>query len=148
MYDIIIITTFVLVVCGNVLALLLHRKLDRKLSGELRNLAEQVSSSVEAGPKLNEVRDYYESANAEFQKLLNEARREGDRPKQERFRKLIERLNTLKSRTLDKSAKLLESNGGNSTRSKRRRRRRPRPPKGPNGAPPENQANSGPGSKA
>lgn len=147
MYDIIIVLIFLLVVCANVLAFLLYRRLDRKLSGAIRSLADQVSASVEAGPKLNEVRDFYEYASGEFQKLLNEARRDGDRPKQERFRKLMDRLNRLKSRTLDKSVKLLESNGGNGN-SKRRRRRRPRAQKPASNAPAERKPNSGPENKA
>ena len=118
--------TAILVVCLNVLVFVCYRRLRSRLSAEINSLGERVSSTVDAGAKLNEVRDFYEHAEPELQRLLNEAHREGDRKKQDRFRKLVERLNTLKARTVDRSARLLDPEGEGSSRRKRRRRPRRR----------------------
>lgn len=122
--------TAILVVCLNVVVFLCYRSLVRRISADFGKLADKVSSSVDAGAKINEVRDFFEYANPELQKLLNEAHRDGDRQKQNRFRGLIERMNTLKARTVDRSAKLLDPNADTSSRRKRRRRPRRRSPNG------------------
>ena len=119
----------VLVVCLNVLAIVLYRAATKRMGAETDKIAKLVASGVDSGPMLNEVRDFYEFTSAELQRLLNEAHREGNRQKQDRFRKLIDRLRALKARTLDRSAKLLDGGQSGSSHSSRRRRR-PRRPSG------------------
>ena len=117
---------------------LLYRAAVKRLSGQIEKLAHTVNEGLNAGPKMVEVSNFYDYASAEFQRLLNEAHREGNRQRQDRFRRLIERLGTLKARVLDQTAKLL---GDREERPSRKRRRRPRRPKRDKGAEGSRQGN-------
>jgi len=99
-----------------------QRKLHR---AESRQLISQLDQGLAASVKLLEVRNYYHDASAALQKMLKAAYKEGNRFRQDEIRKLVDRLETLKVRVLDKSVRILEP--GDTPRPKRRRRsRRPR----------------------
>ena len=123
----------VLLVSTNILIFALYRKTAALIKSETGKLTQSVNETMNAGAKLVEIRDYYEHANDEFQRMLKEAQRDADRPKQDRYRRLLDRLNALKARTLDRTASLLDSDGKDSPRVRRRsssrrsrRSRRPR----------------------
>jgi hypothetical protein len=142
-----------LLVALNVLVLIvvvvLYRCGARRLEDEVSALAEKVGESIEAGVKILAVRQFYEETYAEYQRMLNEAHRDGDRRQQDRLRRLIETLATLKARVVDRTSRLLEDDGER-TIHRRRRRRRPRrphnggPAAGPSGpqSPPSGDDNS------
>jgi len=123
--EMLVIALAVLVV---VLSLVLYRCAMKNLRAEIAALAQKTSESLDAGVKLLEVREFYQETSAEYQRMLNEAHRDGDRQRQDRMRRLIERLNTLKARALDRTTRLLEKEG---EAPPRRRRRRPRRSRGP-----------------
>jgi len=101
----------------------LHHAAIKNLGESLQKLGQQTNEGLNTAPKLLEVREFYQYASEEIQRLLNEAHREGDRAKQDRFRRLLERLNTLKARTLDRTAKILDPSEDENRR--RRHSRRP-----------------------
>ena len=99
-----------------------------------------MEQSLGASVKLLEVRNYYDQISAEYRKMLDEAYREGNRFRQDHVRRLIERLEQLKARTLDRTVRILESEETQPFQRRRRRhgRRHFQPPGGqPQGAPPK-----------
>ena len=127
--SILLIIIVLLLISTNLVIFLLYRKIGKRFSAKLDTFAETVSEGVSAGAKMLEVRDFYDTASAEYQRLLNEAHRAGDREKQDRYRKLIDRLNALKARTLDQTSRMLEDEGDTQKQSNPRRSRRPRRPR-------------------
>jgi len=129
----IVLMLLVLAACVGV-PLGLYLRLRRRNREDIERLMERVDRSLDAAVKLLEVRNYYQETAESLNALLQEAYREGNRFRQDQIRKLIERLEALKSRTLDRSVAALQGEPGATTRRKRRRsrrsrrRRRPRPP--------------------
>ena len=118
--------------------ILVYRRLAKRVQNELAQLTRRVDKSLAAGAKLLEVRNYYEQTSAELKKMLDEAYKEGNRFRQDQLRKMIERLDTLRTRTLDKTVSMLDFRSGQSPRKRRRRSRRPRrKPKPPSSKPSE-----------
>ena len=118
--------------------ILVYRRLNQRVQNEISQLTRRVDKSLAAGVKLLEVRNYYEQTSAELKKMLDEAYKEGNRFRQDQIRKMIERLDTLRTRTLDKTVSMLDSRSGQSPRKRRRRSRRPRrKPKPPSSKPSE-----------
>jgi hypothetical protein len=123
-----------------VLLVLLYRAAMKTARSGFEAVSAKVSEGVGAGAKLLEVKTFYEETNADYQRILNQAHRDADKTTQDRIRRLIDRLNTLKARTLDKTSELLED-----TRSKPRRKRRRRPRRsGRSRRKPQSGSNSGP----
>ena len=108
---------------GIVLIVLLHRNAMKSLHAKLDAVTTKVGESLDAGVKLLEVKNFYEETHADYQRMLNQAHRDADRSTQDRIRRLIDRLNTLKARTLDSTSQLLSPEG---SKPRRKRRRRPR----------------------
>jgi len=118
--------------------ILVYRRLNKRVQDEIAQLTRRVDKSLAAGVKLLEVRNYYEQTSAELKKMLDEAYKEGNRFRQDQIRKMIERLDALRTRTLDKTVSMLDSRSGQSPRKRRRRSRRPRrKPKPPTSKPSE-----------
>lgn len=96
-----------------------------KLRAENKAVMEMLITRVErnlgASVKLLEVRNYYAEMTGQFKKMLDEALKEGNRFQQDQVRKLQERLEQLKARTLDNTVRMLEP-GQNRPPHKRRRR--------------------------
>jgi hypothetical protein len=101
-------------------------------------MEEALGSSV----KLLEVRTYYDQMSAEYKKMLDEAFREGNRFRQDHIRRLLERLEQLKARTLDRTVRMLDQPEGQKRELHRRHHRGGRRHRPPNGQPPN--APSGP----
>ena len=123
--SVLLIIIVLLLISTNVVIFLVYRKLAKRFSSKLDTFADTVNEGVNAGAKMLEIQDFYDTASAEYQRLLNEAHRAGDREKQDRYRKLIERLNALKARTLDRTARMLDD-GEKADDPSKARRRRPR----------------------
>jgi len=103
--------------------LAIHRLLLKRVRDEVSQLTRRLDQNLAAGVKLLEVRDYYQQTSAELKKMLDEAYKEGNRFRQDQIRKLMQRLDALKTRALDKTVSILNPQEGP---SKRKRRRRPR----------------------
>ena len=117
------------------LVLLLYRMLARRIEGRIAELAEKVNESLDAGVKILEVRKFCDVTHAEYQRMLNQAHRDGDRQRQDSMRRLIEGLGTLKARVVDRTSQLLQDDDGASQRKRRRPRRGRRTPRpGPGGS--------------
>ena len=105
--------------------LILYRRLLKKQQSETSQFISRIDKHLAATVKLLEVRDYYEETSKALQKMLQEAYKEGNRFRQDQLRKLLERLEALKVRALDKQVRILEGGGSQPTK-KRRRSRKPR----------------------
>lgn len=100
---------------------------------ETERLLTRMEQSLGASVKLIEVRDYYEFMAGELKKMLDEAFRDGNRFRQDHLRRLSERLEQLKARTLDNTVRILAANGQRPAHKRRRRGGRRHRPAG--GAP-------------
>ncbi len=130
----------VLVVLTSVIVPIAVYVLTRKRHREdIEQLMHRVERSLDAAVKLLEVRDYYLQTSESLKNMLQEAYREGNRSRQDQIRKLIDRLDTLKVRALDRTVGVLQGEGGPSAPRRRRRGRRPRRRRRP-GPPPSTQA--------
>ncbi|GEM_PF-2329197 len=89
---------------------------------ETERLMAKMEESLGASVKLLEVRNYYEQMSGELKKMLDEAFKEGNRFRQDHLRRLIERLEQLKARTLDRTTRLLENEDAGHNQQRRRRR--------------------------
>lgn len=98
----------------------------RRCQTQTAQFISNLDRNLGAATKLLEVRDYYQETHAALDKMLQEAYKEGNRFRQDQIRRLIERLNTMKVRTLDKQVRILESESDQINRKKRHRRRRAR----------------------
>ena len=109
-----------------IVPIIITRRATAKVRSEVSKLISHIDKNIGASIKLLEVRDYYETTTAELKKMLDEAYKEGNRPRQEAIRKMIQRLDTLKARALDKTVKVLNGDGTSASRKRRRNTRRPR----------------------
>ena len=135
---------FILVIITNVVAsMVVFYRLRAQQQNDTERLLARMEQSLGVSVKLLEVRNYYDQISAEYKKMLDEAYREGSRFRQDHVRRLIERLEQLKARTLDRTVRILESE---EARPFRRRRRRHFPPGGqpPGGQPPGGQPQAAP----
>lgn len=101
----------------------LFRRLLSKQKAETSQMSSLLDRHLGATVKLLEVRDYYEETSRALKKMLDEAYKEGNRFRQDHIRKLIDRLETMKIRALDKQVRILDAS---SAQAPRKRRRRPR----------------------
>jgi hypothetical protein len=121
--------------------IIVYVRLRAENKAAVEQLIGRIERSMGASVKLLEVREYYVEMTDHFKKMLDEALRAGDRFRQDQARRLQERLERLKARTLDNTVRMLTPGQDNPPRKRRRRRtgrRRnpgPRPPEGPGGAP-------------
>lgn len=90
---------------------------------ETERLLAKMEESLGASVKLLEVRNYYEQMSGELKKMLDEAYKEGNRFRQDHLRRLIERLEQMKARTLDRTTRLLETEDASRQNGGRRHRR-------------------------
>ena len=111
--------TLIAAVVAPVIAVLRLRAAQK---AETERLMAKMEESLGASVKLLEVRNYYEQMSGELKRMLDEALKEGNRFRQDHLRRMIERLEQLKARTLDRTTRLLEAE--NSERPSRNRRRR------------------------
>ena len=108
-----------------ILPIALYLRLLQAVKNEKTQLISNIDKHLGATVKLIEVRNYYAETSAALKTMLDAAYKEGNRLRQDDIRKLINRLEALKVRTVDKQVRLLES-GGQPTARKRRRSRKPR----------------------
>ena len=105
-----------------VLYVVLMRRVRMDVSRLISHLDQTLASSL----KLVEVRDFYAEVSGELRKMLDEAFRDGNKPRQMQLRKLSDRLDALKARTLDNAVRLLEPGAAGQAHGLGRRRRRHR----------------------
>jgi len=107
-------------------------RIQARQRAESERLMARIEQALGSSVKLLEVRNYYDQMAAEYKKMLDEAYKEGNRFRQDHIRRLVERLNQLKARTLDRTVRILEPQDGPQQVRRRRHRggRRFRPPTG------------------
>lgn len=120
---VLLILALVTAVC---LPLVLYVRLIRSVKAETSQFISHLDRNLAATVKLLEVRDYYEKTSAALKKMLQEAYKEGNRFRQDEIRKLIDRLDALKVRTVDKQVRILDSEGRPPSKKRRSRSRKPR----------------------
>lgn len=120
----------------------LYFRAQARQRAESERLMARIEQALGSSVKLLEVRNYYDQMAAEYKKMLDEAYKEGNRFRQDHIRRLIERLEQLKARTLDRTVRILEPQNGRQQFRRRRHRggRRFRPPTGQAPASPGPQA--------
>jgi hypothetical protein len=138
-----------LILVAPVVALVIvYLRLRAQQRAETERVIARMEEMLGASVKLLEVRTYYDQISAEYRKMLDEAYREGNRFRQDHIRRLIERLEQLKARTLDRTVRMLDQPEGQPRPFRRRHRRggrRHHPPAGPPpNAPPAPPANPPP----
>jgi hypothetical protein len=138
-----------LIVAALVVApVIVYLRLRAQQRAETERVIARMEETLGASVKLLEVRTYYDQISAEYRKMLDEAYREGNRFRQDHIRRLIERLEQLKARTLDRTVRMLDQPQGQPRPFRRRHRRggrRHHPPAGPPpSAPPAPPANPPP----
>ena len=101
---------------------LVYLRLRATQMAETERLMAKMEESLGASVKLLEVRNYYEQMSGELKKMLDEAFKEGNRFRQDHLRRLIERLEQLKARTLDRTTRLLENEDAGRNQQRHRRR--------------------------
>ena len=109
-----------------IVPIVIARRTTAKMRSEVSQLISRIDKSLGAAIKLLEVRDYYDTTATELKKLLDEAYKDGNRQRQEAIRKMIQRLDTLKARALDKTVRILDGDAKTASRKRRRNTRRPR----------------------
>lgn len=139
------IVLLVLILAASVVApVIVYLRLRALQRAETERVIARMEQTLGASVKLLEVRTYYDQMSAEYKKMLDEAFREGNRFRQDHIRKLIERLEQLKARTLDRTVRMLDQPEGQKREFHRRhhrggRRHRPptgqQPPNAPSGPP-------------
>jgi hypothetical protein len=133
----------VLILAASVVApLLVYLRLRAQQQAETERFIARMEQALGSSVKLLEVRTYYDQMSAEYRKMLDEAFREGNRFRQDHVRRLIERLEQLKARTLDRTVRMLDQPEGQKREFHRRRHRGGRRHHPPTGQPPN--APSGP----
>ena len=110
-----------------VVPIVLYRRLLAQQKQQTSQFISRIDQHLGASVKLLEVRDYYEETAKALKKMLDEAYKEGNRFRQDELRKLIDRLDAMKARTLDKQVRVLEGDKSQSVKKRRRRRPRKRP---------------------
>ncbi len=97
---------------------IVYLRLRAQQRAETERLIARMEEALGSSVKLLEVRTYYDQISAEYKKMLDEAFREGNRFRQDHVRRLIERLEQLKARTLDRTVRMLDQpEGGRSGNS-------------------------------
>ena len=122
--------------------LFVYFRMQARQRAESERLMARIEQALGSSVKLLEVRNYYDQMAAEYKKMLDEAYKEGNRFRQDHIRRLVERLEQLKARTLDRTVRILEPQNGRQETRRRRHRggRRFRPPTGQAPASPGPQA--------
>jgi len=113
--------------------IVIYRLLLARARAEIARVTGLLDQNLGMGARLLEVRDYYQQTQAALRKLLDEAYKEGNRHRQDELRRMLDRLETMKVRALDKTVNILSGESPQNTF--KRRRRRPRH-KGRSGPPP------------
>ncbi len=121
---------------------IVYLRLRAQQRAETERLIARLEEALGSSVKLLEVRTYYDQISAEYKKMLDEAFREGNRFRQDHVRRLIERLEQLKARTLDRTVRMLDQPEGAKREFHRRHHRGGRRHRPPGGQPPN--APSGP----
>ena len=116
---------FLVLIAAVSIPIFVYERLLKKLRSEISQLTKRMDQNLGASIKLLEVRDYYQQTSAALKKLLDEAYKDGNRFRQDEIKKLLERLDTLKVRALDKTISILGAEKAQSSK-RRRRSRRPR----------------------
>lgn len=104
---------------------ILQRRLE-KARADMAQMMKRIDQNLALGVKLLEVRNYYQETSAQLKKMLDEAYKEGNRFRQDQIRKMTARLDTLKTRTVDKTLRILDTQAQPRKSNRRRRSRRPR----------------------
>jgi hypothetical protein len=135
-----------LILAASVVApVIVYLRLRARQRAETERVIAHMEETLGASVKLLEVRTYYDQISAEYRRMLEEAYREGNRFRQDHIRRLIERLEQLKARTLDRTVRMLDQPEGPPRPFRRRHHRggrRHRPP----GTPPPGAPSAPPGS--
>ncbi|MGO8704162.1 MAG: hypothetical protein ACLQVA_10100 [Candidatus Brocadiia bacterium] len=124
-----------ILVASVVAPMIVYLRLRAQQRAETERLIARMEEALGSSVKLLEVRTYYDQISAEYKKMLDEAFREGNRFRQDHVRRLIERLEQLKARTLDRTVRMLDQPEGEGPKRDFHRRhhrggRRHRPPAG------------------
>ena len=132
--DIVQVVLLALILAASVVApIVVYLRLRSQQHAETERLIARMEEALGSSVKLLEVRTYYEQMSAEYKKMLDEAFKEGNRFQQDHIRRLIERLEQLKARTLDRTVRMLDQPEGQPRQFHRRHHRgghRRRPPAG------------------
>ena len=127
----------VLILAASVVApVIVYLRLRAYQRAETERFIARMEQTLGASVKLLEVRTYYDQMSAEYKKMLDEAFREGNRFRQDHIRRLIERLEQLKARTLDRTVRMLDQPEGQKRQFHRRHHRGGRRHRPPTGQPP------------
>jgi hypothetical protein len=130
----------VLILAASVVApLIVYLRLRAQQQAETERFIARMEQALGSSVKLLEVRTYYDQMSAEYKKMLDEAFREGNRFRQDHIRRLIERLEQLKARTLDRTVRMLDQPEGQKREFQRRHHRGGRRHRPPAGQPPNAQ---------
>jgi hypothetical protein len=97
-----------ILVAAVVAPVILYLRLRALQHAETERLIARMEEALGSSVKLLEVRTYYDQMSSEYKKMLDEAFREGNRFQQDHVRRLVERLEQLKARTLDKTVRMLD----------------------------------------
>lgn len=125
--DLVQLALLVLVFASSIaVPLVVYRGLMKKVRDQVSQMTIRLDQDLGAGAKLIEVRDYYQQASASLKKMLDDAYKEGNRQRQDELKRLLERLEAMKTRALDKSVSILGPDQAAAPRKRRRRSRRPR----------------------
>jgi hypothetical protein len=106
-----------------VLPIAVHLRTLKKVKQETSQLISNLDKNLAATVKLLEVRSYYDETSATLKKMLDVAYKDGNRFRQDQIRQLINRLETLKVRALDKQVGILKAGGPSPSRKRRRKPR-------------------------
>ena len=135
--DIVHTVLLVLILVASVVApVIVYLRLRGLQRAETERLIARMEEALGSSVKLLEVRTYYDQMSAEYKKMLDEAFREGNRFRQDHMRRLIERLEQLKARTLDRTVRMLDQPEGPKREFHRRHHRGGRRHRPPAGQPP------------
>ena len=113
-----------------------YYRLRAEQRAETERFIARMEQALGSSVKLLEVRTYYDQMSAEYKKMLDEAFREGNRFRQDHVRRLIERLEQLKARTLDRTVRMLDQPEGQPRQFHRCHHRGGRHHRPPAGQPP------------
>ena len=140
------IVLLVLILAASVVApVIVYLRLRAQQQAETERVIARMEQTLGASVKLLEVRTYYDQMSAEYKKMLDEAFREGNRFRQDSIRKLIERLEQLKARTLDRTVRMLDQPESPPRQFHRRHHRGGRRHHPPTGQQPPNAPSGPPG---
>ena len=101
-----------ILVASVVAPMIVYLRLRAQQRAETERLIARMEEALGSSVKLLEVRTYYDQMSAEYKKMLDEAFREGNRFRQDHIRRLIERLEQVKARTLNRTVRMLDQPEG------------------------------------